>query len=236
MLATSSATAAWLSAWAAVGAAVGTFLAFMIALWALHKQIDAGLKVQAARILFEIEGDMATGSFIIRNMSDLPIGNLEGLVFLYKGRLSPGRSYRLLFDQDRLAAGGEARAPVPSLESHGDLSAVTSFRDASGSTWRRQLPSGELRLMKLGPRRVVKNSGSYGLLVFFFAGLQIVDMINHGPSVGGVIIAAVLSVLGASYMRIAFTEALLGFRWRLPKWPSPTSDGPGEDRQPSEQG
>ncbi len=92
MLALSPTTAAWISAWAAVGAAAGTFLAFMVGMWALHKQIDSGLKVQAQRIIFEMEGDRTAGSFVIRNMSDLPIVDPEGAAFFYRNRLSPGRS------------------------------------------------------------------------------------------------------------------------------------------------
>jgi hypothetical protein len=233
-LALSLAAATWISAWAAVGAAAGTFFAFMVALWALHKQINSGLKVQAARILLEMEGDRTAGSFVVRNMSDLPIADLEGAVFFYRNRLSPGRPEGLRFGQNRLAAGAETRASMLSSGTHGDLSAVISFRDASGSTWRRQLPSGELRLIKLGPRRAIRNRASYGLLAFFFAGLESVNMINNGPNTSGVLIAAACFILGIAYMRTAIAEALLGFRQQIPRWSPPTVDGSGGDRQVSE--
>lgn len=224
-----------MSAWAGVGAAVGTVLAFMVALWALHKQIDVGIRAQAARIIFEIEGDGKTGSFVIRNMSDLPVSGLYGMVLFYQGALSLGRPQHLGLDKDRLASGAEARAPLPSSGALSELSAIISFRDSSGFTWKRQWPSGELRLIKRGPRRLVKNLASYGMLALFFAGLQIVDMVKSGPSVGGVLIAVLFVILGVFSMRSAIMEALLGFRQHVPRLSSLVSDSSGRDGHTSGQ-
>lgn len=207
----------------------------MVALWALHKQIDAGIRAQAARVIFEMEGDRKTGSFVIRNMSDLPVSDLRGLVLFYTGLLSLGRPRGLRFDQDRLAAGAETRAPLPSLGAQSEMSAVISFRDSSGFTWKRQVPSGELRLIKRGPRRVAKNRASYGLLAVIFAVGQSVVMIKYGASVAGVLIAVFSFILGVSAMRTAVTDALLGFRQPVSRLPSPASGSSGRGGRTSEQ-
>lgn len=211
MLATSATTTDLITTWATVGAAAGTVFTLLVAVLTLRTQVQASLRSQAARVILDQELGDKGKTFVIHNLSDLPISDVRLKARLYEGRVPVfGKSIPLHPENQILASGADMWAPLPPLDYSGQLAADVTFRDSSGLSWRRKWPSGLLQLQQRGPRREVISFAFYGVLLITLSVLIITD--TPGPGIFNNIIGIVALIVGVRAIVIALGIARKGFR------------------------
>jgi hypothetical protein len=228
MLATSATRADLITAWATAGAAAGTIFTLIVAVLTLRSQVRASLRAQAARVTLDLEPDEKARSFVICNLSDLPINDVHVSARIFRRKISFfGKWIPLRPEKPNLAAGAEMKVPLPLLDNLTQLAAYVTFRDSSGSRWYRQWPSGLLKLQQRGPQRQAADIIAEGILICMVA----VFMVAPPPDRATIIFSIPVFACGMGIIIIGINTSIRDFRKPLQL---PTSGSSEECATPSE--